>query len=186
MTSNLKRAFLIGYAYAFGVLYSRYNCLTMDDTESGKVQPREHGRYVNEGKGYARGGTETKESVNRLWGKEHTGVKGKGALDLLLKERSGHVKAAFHRDDIGDIDLIWGDEKRGLAHIIKERSRQPVDLQRFFEALPDVIQNGELAFNEKKGNFEIYKDRAVAVISATRDGSGTKFLLTSYRTRPRK
>lgn len=126
------------------------------------------------------------EGISGLWGKEHFGVKGDDAIRLLLKEKNGHVKAAFHRNDIGDIDLIWGDETRGLAHIIKRRHEQRLDVARFLSALPDVIETGTASLNTKTGNIEIYKDRTVAVIAPRRDGSKIQFLLTSFRTRPRK
>lgn len=45
----IRQAFLLGYAYALGYEYGRRNCLTMDDTESGKTQERnEKGEYTKE------------------------------------------------------------------------------------------------------------------------------------------
>lgn len=40
----------------------------------------------------------------------------------LLKVRSGYVPGAFHRDDIGDIDLIWGNWNYGLRYIELRRN----------------------------------------------------------------
>ncbi|WP_250322475.1 hypothetical protein [Campylobacter lari] len=36
---------------------------------------------------------------------------GKGALQKLLIEKQGQVAGAFHRKDLGDIDLVWGRSK---------------------------------------------------------------------------
>ncbi|EOH7373268.1 hypothetical protein ACMCXH_001105, partial [Campylobacter coli] len=46
---------------------------------------------------------------------------GKGALQKLLIEKQGQVAGAFHRKDLGDIDLVWGDGNFGLSHIINRR-----------------------------------------------------------------
>lgn len=46
--------------------------------------------------------------LDNLLGKEYVGVKGQAAIDKLMQEKQGHVKGAFHREDIGDIDLLWG------------------------------------------------------------------------------
>ena len=67
------------------------------------------------------------------WGKEYTGIKGKAAVDLLLKEKQGFVKDAFTRDDIGGISLVWGEAGRpnteegyGIAHIIRRRKEEGI------------------------------------------------------------
>ena len=36
---------------------------------------------------------------------------GKGAIDKLLTERQGQVAGAFEREELGDIDLVWGEFK---------------------------------------------------------------------------
>ena len=94
----------------------------------------EGGRFTNGGAREFRQNTSHKEILNRttnepkkgkskdeFFGVEYAGVKGCEAVDKLLKEKQGHVKAAFHRKEIGDIDLAWGDENGGLAHVIKRR-----------------------------------------------------------------
>ncbi|MCD8265629.1 MAG: hypothetical protein LUC33_00600, partial [Prevotellaceae bacterium] len=58
--------------------------------------------------------------------------KPKEAFDFLLKKRGGHLKGVFHRDEIGDIDLIWGDAPsddrgKGLAHIIRKHVEAHTD-----------------------------------------------------------
>jgi hypothetical protein len=41
-----------------------------------------------------------REDISGLLGKEHTDVKGQAAIETLLKEKSGHVKGAFHRKGV--------------------------------------------------------------------------------------
>ena len=54
---SLSHAFILGYAFALGYAYGRRHAqLAMDDPESGKTQKRdEHGKFADEGKGYAGG-----------------------------------------------------------------------------------------------------------------------------------
>ena len=53
------------------------------------------------------------EHYVNIYGKEFKGYKGYSAILKLLKERKGHIRAAFHNKDIGDIDLIWGTTGEG-------------------------------------------------------------------------
>lgn len=83
--------------------------------------------------------------------------KPKEAFDFLLKKRSGHLKGVFHRDEIGDIDLIWGDAPsdnrgKGLAHIIRKHVEAHTDFASEEEAarvITDVVENGVV---QKDGN----------------------------------
>ncbi len=40
-----------------------------------------------------------------------------GAIDRLMRERTGDARAAWVRADLGAIDLIYGNAKAGLAKI---------------------------------------------------------------------
>ena len=59
---------------------------------------------------------------NSFFGKVYNQFKGKakGAVNFLMRHRSGKLLGVFHRNDIGEISLVWGDEKGGLAHIISK------------------------------------------------------------------
>lgn len=48
---------------------------------------------------------------------EYTG-KPKEALDFLINKKNGQVRNAWERDDIGDIDIVYGKKAFGLKHII--------------------------------------------------------------------
>ena len=121
-----------------------------------------------------------------LMGKEFTGVKGQEAIDKLLEEQQGHVKGAFYRDDIGNITLIWGDEKRGLEHIIKRRGEQGIDIKTFLADISKVIERGEMVRKNDRGNFEMLLDGKMAIVSPELAGSKVTFLLTAYKTRNKK
>ena len=73
----------------------------------------------------------------------------KEAFDFLLKHRSGDLLGVFHRDDIGDIDLVWGDASKemGLDHIISKHVGAGKDFSTIEEAvsrIESVIKNGTI------------------------------------------
>lgn len=87
------------------------------------------------------------ERYVKFYGREFKGYKGYAAIDKLLKEKRGHVKAAFHHKDIGDIDLVWGTTGEGgggLAHLIEHRKAQGVDTERYMAKVAETIEKGSV------------------------------------------
>ncbi len=108
---------------------------------------------------FGKGGGSSKKrypSKEGFYGEEFKGVKGRAAVDLLLKEKRGHVKGAFTRKDIGDIDLVWGTPKIGLAHIVKRRTEKHQDLEALLDEITDIIETGGTV-KRKKRALECYK-----------------------------
>ena len=91
-------------------------------------------------------------------------AKGQKAIDYLLLKQEGEVKNAFHRDDIGNIDLIWGDDTKGLKHIITRRTQQNIDTKEFLSNLAEVIEKGQLVRTNDKGRYEIFLNGKMAII----------------------
>lgn len=122
------------------------------------------------------------DELKQLLGPEYKDVKGKEAVDKLLQEKKGHVKSAFRREDIGNIDLIWGDKRFGLDHIISRREEQGISVDELFSDISTVIERGSIEKN-KRGTFEILHAGKLAVVSPEIHLSGITFLLTEYKTR---
>lgn len=130
-------------------------------------------------------GYTTHEEIDRLYGEEFKGYKGQAAIDKLLKEQRGHVKGAFHRDDMGNIDLVWGSDTAGLQHIIKQREREGIDLKVFLGGLSEVVEKGRFMQKNGNGTFEFWHEGKMAVITPEYHGQSVTFLLTAYkRTKP--
>ena len=125
----------------------------------------------------------TPEEITRLYGEEFKGYKGQAAIDKLLQEQRGHVKAAFHRDDVGNIDLLWGTETLGLQHIISHRESQGINAYEFLKGLSEVVEKGEFARKNNNGTFEFWYNGRMAVISPEYHGNKITFLLTAYKRR---
>lgn len=119
------------------------------------------------------------KSIKDFLGQEYTGVKGQAAVEKLLKEKQGHVKAAFTREDIGDIDLVWGNENIGLFHIIKQRTKQGININKFLGSLSNVIEKGQI-FAGKRGRLEIKHNEKTAVILPEYYGEKVQLVLTAF------
>lgn len=128
----------------------------------------------------------SQEELDKLLGEEFKGYKGQAAVDKLLKEQRGHVKGAFHRDDIGDIDLLWGNDYIGLKHIIKQREKQGIDVHSFLSGLGDIVTKGLFRKKNDRGNFEFLLNGKMVIISPEYHGNKITYVLTAYKTSIKK
>ena len=114
------------------------------------------------------------------WGKIYQWTTGrfKEAVDFLTKAKGGILKGVFHRDDIGDISIGWGEAPnnyngRGLAHIIKKHINVMHDfnsIEDMVRTIENIIENGKLNKN-KDGNYELEDDSYRVVIVNDEDGN---------------
>ncbi|WP_458646305.1 DUF3519 domain-containing protein [Helicobacter pylori] len=67
-----------------------------------------------------------KQKLETQWGPNYSEFKndGLGAINKLLETKKGFVAGAFHKEGLGDIDLVWGNKDYGLEHILKRREKQ--------------------------------------------------------------
>lgn len=126
------------------------------------------------------------DELSTLLGEEFKGVKGQAAVDKLMQEKHGHVKGAFHREDMGAIDLIWGSDTVGLKHIIKQREKQSINAQEFVRTLAETVEKGKFYKKNNRGDFEFVHNGKLAIIAVEYHGSQLTYLLTAYKTRIKK
>lgn len=118
------------------------------------------------------------EQNKELLGPEFT-EQGDAAIQKLMTKHQGFIRNAFHRKDVGDIALIWGDDRKGLCHIIKRRKETHQPLGKLLQSLNDVINNGTL---ERGNNNEFiirYKDKAV-ITMAHLYKDALQFIVTAF------
>ena len=103
---------------------------------------------------------------------------GKAAIDELLKQKQGQVAGAFHREDLGDIDLVWGDSSFGLQHILERRTEQYGEEKalRFISHLEDIIKEGKIV-EGRNGKIELITPKST-VILAKKDNHN--FIITAF------
>ena len=103
------------------------------------------------------------------------------ALDFLKKKKSGYCKDVFYRDDIGHIDLAWGnkDADEGLEHIEDKHVKKFndfKDLHDAIEKISNIIKKEDS--KERRGDRTVLKkDKYLVVIS--NDDTG-KWIVTAY------
>ena len=126
-------------------------------------------------------GTMTKEELAKFLGPEYKNLKGQAAVEKIISEKCGHVKGAFTRQDIGDIDLFWGDDRKGLRHILERRAEQGLDPIDFVSDLTDVVGNGVFGGAAKAPDSFILrtKDKSV-VISYTYAGNDIQYVISDF------
>ncbi|WRF18035.1 DUF3519 domain-containing protein [Helicobacter pylori] len=89
------------------------------------------------------------------WGPNYSEFKGDGlgAINKLLETKKGFVAGAFHKEGLGDIDLVWGNKDYGLEHILKRREDQALNngineteakeyAMSVVKTIPEVIEKG--------------------------------------------
>lgn len=165
---------------------NRYDDGTFAPESDGNVGKAKGDEGGTDSKGGGKHSNEQPEDITELLGEEFKGVKGQQAVDKLMQEKRGHVKGAFHREDIGDIDLIWGDDTCGLQHILSRREEQGINAREFVQDLAEVVEKGQYRRRNDRGNFEFLHGRKMAVISPELRGNKLTFLVTAFKTTIKK
>ena len=134
-------------------------------------------RILNEG---AASGTEA--AKNDPFGQAYPEFTGKPvqAIEHLLKVKSGYVPGAFHKEGLGQIDLVWGNSSYGLQHIIERRNTQGVNGIEFARKIPQIIQSGRVEDDSNANSKLIISDTDKAVIKLEWHNEKRTWLLTAY------
>ena len=102
---------------------------------------------------------------------------GKGAVLKLLKEQSGQVQGAFHRKELGDIDLVWGDESFGLKHIIDKHGGE---FENLAKELSEAVENGKIV-KDDKGRLRLeYENKIVGIKDNWKGEKTAHWVVTAY------
>ena len=122
--------------------------------------------------------------------------KPKEAIRFLRQQQTGECIASLHRDDIGDIDIVWGEvtdpvkhKGFGLSHIIDKHEAEIKQLG--FEVedfVPIVVQFGELKEKKSDNNKIMLESQMFRVIIQKKWNRKEKtFLLSAFdlRKKPR-
>ncbi|HED9994260.1 TPA: hypothetical protein R6V87_001408 [Campylobacter jejuni] len=105
---------------------------------------------------------------------------GARAIKKLLIEKQGQVAGAFHRKDLGDIDLVWGEvtdkikhKGYGLAHIIDKHPELDLKL------VSDIIDKGKLN-NQNNIRYRIEYKNYIIGLSSEYKGNKRTFIITAF------
>ena len=85
------------------------------------------------------------------FGNVYTSFKGKPkeAFWFLINRQEGDARAVFTRNDIGDIDLVWGDENCGVRHILVKHinERDFPTVNQMIEEVSNIILYGHISYD---------------------------------------
>ena len=90
-----------------------------------------------------------------------------------MTEQKGYLKGVFHREEVGDIDLVWGNNKVGLKHIIRNHVilHDVFDsVEDAFKTITDVLQNG-IHNIQRDGRHAYIKDGYRVAIEQSDNGN---------------
>lgn len=171
-----------GYEYKVLLVDEENDFVSLED-ESGKYQPTpwsysEVERALSDGR--ARiveedTNIEPKPIGKGVFGNIYDQFKGKAkaAIDFLKKLGSGEAVAALHHKEVGDISLVWGNDKAGLKKILRKHPEVVDNLQGILDGM-HVVQSSE-------NRIILESDTHKAVVSREFDGTPREqWLLTAY------
>ncbi|WQV49801.1 DUF3519 domain-containing protein [Helicobacter pylori] len=128
------------------------------------------------------------------WGHNYSEFKndGLGAINKLLETKKGFVAGAFHKEGLGDIDLVWGNKDYGLEHILRRRESDAIDkgmskeeakkyALKIINNIPNIISNGKLS-KDDLGRLKIeFKNQRVGLNDSWKGETlNNRWVITSY------
>ncbi|WQX13343.1 DUF3519 domain-containing protein [Helicobacter pylori] len=128
------------------------------------------------------------------WGHNYSEFKndGLGAINKLLETKKGFVAGAFHKEGLGDIDLVWGNKDYWLEHILKRRESDAIDkgmskeeakkyALKIINNIPNIISNGKLS-KDDLGRLKIeFKNQRVGLNDSWKGETlNNRWVITSY------
>lgn len=134
--------------------------------------------------------SEPKPIGHSTFGSVYNQFKGKvlQAVKFLVNHESGDLLGVFHRNDIGDIDMVWGDEGGGLCHILNKHinDKDFPTVKDLVSRIEDIINKGEV--DERHSNADklvLVKDGYLVTIRRNVREKGIKiadknWVLTAY------
>lgn len=134
--------------------------------------------------------SEPKPIGHSTFGSVYNQFKGKvlQAVKFLVNHESGDLLGVFHRNDVGDIDMVWGNEGCGLCHILNKHinDKDFPTVKDLVSRIEDIINKGEV--DERHSNADklvLVKDGYLVTIRRNVREKGIKiadknWVLTAY------
>lgn len=133
-------------------------------------------------------GNEPKPIGRSTFGSVYNQFKGKvlQAVKFLVNHESGDLLGVFHRKDIGDIDMVWGDDGGGLCHILNKHinDKDFPTVKDLVSRIENIVNNGKVDFSNGD-KMVLKKDGYVVTIRRNVREKGIKiadknWVLTAY------
>jgi len=128
-------------------------------------------------------------ATNPAWFPQYLQFKNKPkqAIQHLMKVKKGDCISALYREDIGYIDIVWGENDSnnkgfGLKHIIEKHGKEIAELGfKVEDFIPIIVQFGEFKIAEKTDKIYLEGKMFRMVLSKTNKKT---FVLSAFDLRP--
>lgn len=163
------------------IVYMKHKGVKLNNVFKEQDHPRDEvGRFTDGGGESGKKDYFTSSVEN--FGEKYEGIKGKEAINKLIKEKGGWCPDAFCRGDIGKIALFWGNDRVGLKHIIKGRTEKDnINIDEFLNDLTNIVEKGNIGIDKKGEAIVINYNNRRAIIDIIKDKENKiKFLLTAF------
>lgn len=185
--SDKDWAFVLHEAYKRKKNGGRPTVFDAADTEVMKRKTGfDDGMMYNDGS--KKNNSELKPIGHGFFGNVYNQFKGKvmQAVKFLAKHESGDLLGVFHRNGVGDIDMVWGDEGSGLCHILNKHinDKDFPTVKELVSRIEDIVNNGAVDFSNGD-KIVLKKDGYVVTIRRNIRDKGKKiadknWVLTAY------
>lgn len=111
------------------------------------------------------------------------------AIQHLLHTKSGQVQGAFYRKELGDIDLVWGNEKIGLQKIVDKHLKDFANFagnnpyEKMSNAINEIVENGKLLTENGVNTLYLQKDNKTFLVGLSKgwhNKGDNQWIITSY------
>ena len=113
--------------------------------------------------------------------------KGIEAIEKVLQEKKGQVVGAFTRADIGDIDVVWGNEKVGLQKILAKHSHEfgifGEGQKGIISGISEIVTNGNVTNENGVYTITYEKDDKTFRVGLSKGWKGqgeNQWIITAY------
>ena len=112
-------------------------------------------------------------------------ARGQAAMNRALLEKADQHRAMF-RTGLGWVDFVWGDARKGVAHIIEERqakdgiTREETARMLMEKVVPAIARGEETRRFEKDGAVRVYIEHEGVRASLVRQPGSNAWLLTAF------
>lgn len=97
------------------------------------------------------------------------------ARDQLMQAQAGEAPGALFHPEVGPIDVVWGNEKGGLAHIAQKHPEVLQDLPQILEGM-DIVPE-----RTSSNRIHLESPDHIAKVRLDYDGQAKRWLLTAYK-----
>jgi len=104
------------------------------------------------------------------------------AIKHLMKVQKGQAVKALYHNDIGFIDIVWGDESMGLCHLINKHKKEFDNAGvKIFNIIPLIVEKGKVNKRNSGDNSIVIEHNFFrVVVYLTYNQKNKRFLMTAY------